>query len=346
MEMDDKKLERYILTMREAGKSYRLYDMHLHPFNVLSNRLKYVEKTECPGLFSTGPKKYVKPTDESAKALFEKECFAAFNKGASELGRFFAQRCFYHTGPYVFRELFDFVGIHKGLLLPVASPNGCFEQQMEEMFTMYSGDERFWFGGSVPNEIKNEEMKDYLGGLVEKFGIVAVKIHPCITRIDLAEVEGRTRVEAIINASEKYKLPVIIHSGGDSGSFGETGCYALIEHFAKVKLEASIPVVLAHGGLYGQASAQGLKEGMVILADLLRKNENLFVDTSALSRGAMCHLIRNIDVRRILFGSDGLYENPIAMQVRLLRALEEVCQEPETAFVQIAGDNWQKAIFS
>ena len=335
----ERKIEKYLQIIRKVHKCNRIYDMHVHPLDVFFNVAEYKEDQHVKGLFSQGERHYSKPTLKILKELFMRGDMHSSHNLNSRLIQCFLRKIYLHTGPYVFRSIFDISEIDKGLLLPVASENVPIDEQMELVFRMYSGDKRFYLAGSVPNTISNENVERFLEKQRDRYSIVAVKIHPNITGINLGDPEGKERIECVIRACSRLILPVVIHSGKTHDVSGKSFNFAEIKYFKDINLSSAAPVILAHGGAYGVPSSE-IRDGIIpVLKELLNMNQNLCIDISGLTCDAIYILLSNIEIGKILFGSDALYENPFVMEMRLVSALDSTNLNIEQSLVKIMSEN-------
>jgi predicted TIM-barrel fold metal-dependent hydrolase len=341
-----KRVEKYLEVMRGVHSSCTTYDMHVHPFEVFFTPLDYKDDPDLQGLSSLGNAKYFTPTLEGSKDSLEHwDEDSPGNIPDQRSLRFFLRRKYAHTGPHVFRSLFDVAEIDKGLLLPVASRNGALGEQMDLAFRMFSTDERFYLAGSVPNSIKNQEILRFLKTQIDKYSIVALKVHPNLSAIDLKESAGKERIECILDACSNLNLPLIIHVGRSNYLTGCASRFAEIENFRAMNLKTSIPIVMAHGGAYGIPTSEIRQSVIPVLRELLETNENLCIDISGLHFGPMCQLLASIEIERVLFGSDALYYNPFATEMRLLAALESAHLKIEESYRKIISQNIESRLF-
>jgi predicted TIM-barrel fold metal-dependent hydrolase len=341
----EKRVEKYVEVIREVHKSCTTYDMHVHPFEVFFNPLEYKEDPDLKGLFSLGNVRYSKPTLEGLKNSLANGEEDSSNTPDPRSLRFFLRKRYSHTGPYVFRSLFDIAEIDRGLLLPVAGGNATLGEQMDLASRMFSSDKRFYLAGSVPNSIKNQEILGFLKTQIDKYSIVALKAHPNLSGIDLKESAGKERIECILNACSDLNLPLIIHVGRSNYLAGSAGRFAEIANFRTMNLKASIPIVMAHGGAYGIPSSEIREIVIPALTELTETNENLCIDISGLHSGSMRQLLASINIDRILFGSDALYYDPFATEMRLLAALESVHLKMEESYTKIISENIESRLF-
>lgn len=77
----------------------------------------------------------------------------------------------------------------------------------------------------------------------------------------------------------------------------------------------------------------------------MKKYDNVCIDISGLDFECIKILLLNIDINRIIFGSDGMYIAPGLMVVRLIKAVKESNIDMELAIVKILSINPAKYIF-
>jgi predicted TIM-barrel fold metal-dependent hydrolase len=198
---------------------------------------------------------------------------------------------------------------------------------------------------SVPNTVRNEDVESFLQEQIKYYGIVAVKIHPNVTGINLGISVGKERVECIIAVTDQLGLPIIIHGGKNDVLKNNNGRFAEISKFKDINLKSSSPVIIAHGGAYGISASEMVDEVIPTLKKLLSQYENLCIDISGLRESAILSLLSSVETERVLFGSDALYENEIMVAMRLLYALEQSGLKLETSLIQILSENAARAVF-
>lgn len=339
------RLPYYLSILYEINKSYKTYDTHLHPVEIILNSLDYKEIPNEKGLFSLDGGEFVRPSLNGLPNDKDVETIEVLLKDRPEIIPILVRRTYSHTGPKVFKDYFDILGIAKGLMLTVAPANGPVDPQMSVAFKMFKQDIRFSLSGSVPNGVRNQDVASFLREEVEKYGIIAVKIHPGITAINLQTAQGKERTECIIEASAKIGLPVIIHAGPCFLPGKDNSEFALISNLEDINLRSSVPVILAHGGACGLSSSEVFHVVLPVLKKLINTHDNLLIDISGLNYENICLLLGILETERILFGSDALYNNQILILLRLMCALETCKPELRNSLVQILSKNPSKYIF-
>jgi predicted TIM-barrel fold metal-dependent hydrolase len=334
-----------IACLNRLRERYLTYDCHLHPFELFS-RFEYREHADTPGLFSRRGTRYRPPLPGSFTEEGAQPSVCALLRGRPELINLMNQKVYEHTGPVVFKDHMDLAGIDRGLLLPVAREQDEFPLQMASLAGMMEGEGRFGIGTSVPPAVRDDQIQAYLHQQVLAHGAIAVKVHPNLSRIDLDIPAGRSRLEAIISASSATRLPVIIHGGSSLIPNAGECRFGQIENLCEVNLRADVPVVIAHGGAWGRSVESLRTEVLPVLKAMLLKHDNLFIDISGLSHEHLKCLFSAVELKRILFGSDGLYVAPARMVVRVVLALQELHTKVEATLLQIMSENPSKFIFN
>ena len=343
---DLKIAKNYLSFIENLKTSYNFYDMHVHPFEVITNQYGYTPNKNYRGLFSRGNARYIPPRFEN---------IGVYNKIGEKEGQDIPQRIkflfirnlYTHTGPRVFRDHMRLSGIKKVLLLPVAPVVGDMDSQMTEISSMFGGQERFLMGCSIPNTIENKDIERFAIRMIHQFDAKAIKLHPNVSEIDLGSQSGIRRVESILDACEGSGMPLVVH-GGRSPVLKNpnASAYARIENLKNINWGISKKiVVIAHAGSYSCSLTEIEKDVIPRLNTMLSKYENIMIDISALEIDAVVAVFRNIDPQRILFGSDALYEPQWTSVVKVLCALSESGLKMEKTFIQIASTNPSKFLF-
>jgi predicted TIM-barrel fold metal-dependent hydrolase len=316
----------------------RFYDVHVHPFDVIFQSLRYRQLPDQAGVYGHDGSPFIAPQVGPVRLrgpiLPEPSYRPAFFMVV-------VRRLFRHTGPRVLGEQMALAGIDRTLLLPVAPATGSNEWEMNAIHEMFGNDPRFLVAVSVPNSVPLSGIAPYISRYVATRGVRAVKLHPAITGIDLGSGSGRQRAEAMLDGCRESGVPLIVH-GGRSYPVRDpkVGLYACIQNLARIKWrDARVPVVIAHAGCYGCALEEMEREVLPTLETMVSANENLLVDTSALEHDALALVLERVGIDRLLFGSDALYEPPWSAMVKLTMALRVNRMDPEASLRRVAGLN-------
>jgi predicted TIM-barrel fold metal-dependent hydrolase len=209
------------------------------------------------------------------------------------------------------------------------------------LLELSGGDRRLPLGYSVPNTVPKDAVPDDLRAAALRYGPRAVKLHPNISGIDLQTIEGVDRVESILAACSAARMPLIVH-GGRSPILDDEHArnFASLENLERVDWSRSREgVVIAHFGVFGCAGEEVSTIGLPTLKRILKRHDNVFVDTSGVTFDVLLEMLRGIDHGRIVFGSDALYFPMWKSLATLIHALSEIAVPVEESLARIAGHN-------
>ncbi|MBE0504806.1 MAG: hypothetical protein IBX46_11825 [Desulfuromonadales bacterium] len=343
MDLDKAEVERYLTILQAIGREHRLTDLHMHPFEVVFGAGRYNENQQTAGLWSTVDLCYLPPgtgeMDLAPQSDATHDLPAAMQERLAMLG---LRRLYVHTGPRCFADHMLLGGISRGLLLPVTRPGTDADKDMTLLAKIFGNDPRFLLGYSVPVETAEAAIEATVQRAIRLWEVRALKVHPCLSGINLCTAAGRSRLEAILAAASKANLPVIIHGGSYPDINESCGpCFGLLENIDGIDFNLTRhPVVIAHAGAFGLDQPQVESTVLPRLKKLLQCYDHLFVDVSALSATVIGLLLSRISFERIVFGSDALYELPCKSLIRLFVALERTSgNRAEELLVRIAATN-------
>jgi predicted TIM-barrel fold metal-dependent hydrolase len=345
MWMDETSVNRYLSIMMDMAQSVTLTDCHVHPFEVIYDQGVYEPNPQFEGVYSNGKTNYVPP----CPGPFDLDAFTRLPPKASpHLAKrmmLLALRCMYaHTGPRCCMDQASIAGIRRLILLPVAQPGETAEAQLSIMANYFGRDSRFLLGYSLPNTLMPNEVEEDVRRNMEAYGIKVLKLHPNLSGHDLTSQIGIDRVNALMDASKNLSMPVIVHGGpspvlADAVSAG----YGELKHLKNVDFgRTDQAVVIAHAGFYGLHYSDVEGTALHLLKNLMEKYNHLLIDTSSLTTQVLDLIIKNVDYKKILFGSDSYYEPTWKSAIKLYWVLEKFCINPEELFSIIAGQNPEK----
>lgn len=200
---------------------------------------------------------------------------------------------------------------------------------------------------SIPEEIERQ---------ITTYNIVGFKLHPNLQNFkpqpshnppEIAE-KLRTIYETVAN----HNLYILFHGGISYfqknidlryGNISRDRHNALLENFcdregkSEIFGEYDIPIVLAHLGHYGR-----LKIDYDLLQIITRKYKNVFFDTAGMSPNLIRKVIQITTSKKILFGSDALYNKMIYNLFFLYLAIKNAKIEEnfEEMLLNILGQNF------
>lgn len=341
----------YLSLLQAIKSSCPLYDMHVHPYEVLFDRFSYEHGPARPGVLSLAGKSYADPSLSNfhfpEMGDFKDE---PRSQRLQDISVMLLKKVYGHVGEQVFIDQMTLSGIDKVLLLPVASESctpGQFADRMRWVKQFYSNEERFWIAGSIPSAVSAIELGPYVRSLKMAYGIKAIKCHPVVSGIDLSSRSRRDWLEGVLAACSDSKLPLVIHGGRNNLYWGGSrGNFASLEHLKEIDMSLSEEsVILAHAGFHRCALPEIQAEGVPMLNQMLKAHRNLYVDISGLGFEPLKLVLGSVNIDRILFGSDALYSPQWEAVTMTLHALKELGMELEENFVQIAHINPKKTLF-
>lgn len=336
---------KYLDLVKELQKFYPTYDIHLHPIEIFSNSDSYVQNKSNSGIFHLDSRPYISPRNDSLyKIDLSTEVDISLNTNPRII-KLLNRMAYNHSGPVVFGNHLQLAGLDKALLLPVAQEHEDLRGKMKNIAAMFKGDPRFFMATSVPNPVRNDELVSYLIEDKNRFDVIAQKIHPNITNIDTASRNGKIRIERLIQASAEVGLPVIIHTGlSFIPSIGQKRNTAIADFF-DINIPKSVAVIFAHGGCFGHSAAEIESSILPKLKLVLKKHSNTYIDISGLELPALTKLIDAVDLRRIIFGSDGLYVAPAAILLKLIASIKTSGKDLEQCLIHILSKNPARHLF-
>jgi predicted TIM-barrel fold metal-dependent hydrolase len=340
-------VSKYLGFIREVKSDLQLYDMHVHPYEIIFNECEYKHCDYERGLLSTTggkiPEIGIQPVRlNGSSPAGKKSIFISSSLKAGLTSRYS------HTGPKILINTMNFSGIDKSLLLPVVRSNEFdYEDYMSRMHRLFSKNDRFSFALAVPIKCRDDDLIEYSRKMTSKFEIAAIKVHPNLSEIDIGKQEGQEVIERILAVCDRLHLPLIIH-GGLSPICPNFRCfnYSSLDNLSKINWKITeTPVIIAHGGLYGHKESEVSSTLLPVLKKMLSRHDNLAVDISGLPIYSICAILNAVDKGKILFGSDALYEEQWEMLVKLLYCLESSPRRVDEEFVKIVSENPAKYIF-
>ncbi|GFO68491.1 hypothetical protein GMLC_20700 [Geomonas limicola] len=341
----------YLGILAGIKQHHRLYDVHVHPYEVLFDRFTYQDSASAPGVLSLDGKGYSTP---SIYHFRFPELTDLGNDSKSirlqDISVMLLKKVYSFVGEKVFSDQMELGGIDKVLLLPVASESSSatqFENRLRWVTEYYSDQRRFAIAGSVPGSVPTDGLRDYILSQQVRFNIKAIKCHPVVTGIDLSRMARKQWLAELVRACGQCRLPLIIHSGRNNPYWGgkRTNCAAL-ENLKRINFSCSgTPVIIAHAGFHRCTMSDILTEGLPLLKNMLSTHDNLFVDISGLTFEPLKVVIEHLPANRILFGSDALYAPQWESVILTLHALRVKGRRIEDDFIKYASINPRSLIF-
>jgi predicted TIM-barrel fold metal-dependent hydrolase len=341
----------YLAVLQSLRQSYPLYDMHVHPYEVLFDRFTYEDESTLPGVLSLAGKSYTAPS----VSKFNFPEMGDFNddprsQRLQEISVMLLRKVYGNVGEQVFIDQMTLSGIDKVLLLPIAAESSTpnqFHSRMRWVKRFYTDEERFWIAGSIPGAMTGDEVRPYVRALRRDYGVRAIKCHPVVSGIDLSTGMRKEWLEELLAACHESRIPLIIHGGRNNPYWGGSrGNFAALENLKDINMSLSgNPVILAHAGFHRCKTSDIEQEGLEILDRMLQQHPNLYVDISGLTFEPLKMVLRSVAGNRILFGSDALYSSQWEAVTMTLHALRDLGMAVEENFIQYASINPGNTIF-
>jgi predicted TIM-barrel fold metal-dependent hydrolase len=315
----------YLQQIRELGAASRITDMHVHATEVIRGRKQYVGDP-ADLLSEPGSPDYQIPRITPLRLIVPDAASRMPAETRNRLSEGMFERSYRHTGNRVMHDQMDLCGVRHALMLPVATAASSIEEQMAILMAMQNASGRILIGYSVPAEVPTASVEAHLRKAVSRFPIVAVKLHPNLSAINLGTDPGKARVEAILESCGKLQLPVIVH-GGCSPILGDSpqATFSTIDELSRIDWSVTgSDVIIAHFGVYGCHGHGSQSASFATVNRLLDRYPNLYLDTSGVGPEVMLAALESTDLERLVFGSDALYIPMWQVLVSIVHALREL----------------------
>ena len=342
------KISKYLSIIQMLRQTYRFYDIHVHPYEILFDKFSYNYCPSKPKILSMAGKTYAVP------AINEFEFTETYDSSlCTEPSRLRSislmqlSSVYGNVGEQVFIDHMNLGGIDKVLLLPVVSESGNIDSRMRWIKQFYNNEDKFLIGGSIPGELSGSDILPYVAAMKRQYDIKALKCHPVVTGIDLSASVRKEWLEMLLVTCDEFNLPLVLHTGRNIPYWGgERGNFGSLENLSAINWSVSSePVIFAHAGLHRCSAHEVQKELLPILRIMLKSHSNLYVDISCIGFESLKLVLSSVDMDRIVFGSDALYVPQWGGVAMTMHALTDLNMKLEESFVQIASVNPQKIIF-
>lgn len=328
---------------REILGEHISIDLHVSPYEVIFNTFSYSPNPYDAGIMSVEPTRYQPPVVSSLAYQEDppRPVERSVLNGVEKMSLFLYRRAFAHIGQRVLEDQMRMGGIKRCLLLPVLHPHSDGQSEMEFVARLFLGDDRFMLGYCVPNTVRGESIGEDLQKAMRRYRIRAVKLNANISSIDLSTPAGRSRAETILRECQTNALPFFVHTGRSPVVRDPTTRdFSSLENMTKIDWGISrYPVILSHGGLMGRTQEEIENNLLPRLSVILAGHHNVYIDLSSLEIPSLRLLLANVDIARIVFGSDFPYFTQWGTIVKLLFALSQVCRSIEEPFLSILVEN-------
>ena len=348
MDLCAKEVQKIMNWISDIKKDYKLYDMHVHPNEIIFNEYVYNQNKNFSEIQSIKGISYQKPEISNVKFPPEGEkktiSTPIMNKKIALMMSL--KKLYGHIGPEVIAHHMNISGIDQVLLLHVSPFSAGQGIDIEEIHDLYGDDNRFLLACSLPVDIKISEIKSHLIRAKNRFNIKAIKVHPSISGMDLSNKYYVDLFEEILVTADYLKLPIVVHVGRSNLlNNPDYANYALIDNFLKIDFGlTNYAVVIAHAGLH-QIDLSEQESVLRKLSMLMEKYSNINIDISTLQMNEIDKVINKTSIDRIMFGSDALYIQQWKMITMLFYLLEQRYRDFSDKFIKICSLNPYKTIF-
>lgn len=318
-------------------------DVHIHPFEVIFNSLRYGPDPSHGGVFGIDHMRYKPPSVTPLRMESDAGNVpdAVPHQDANRISALLYRKLYSHIGPGVLGDQMELSGIGKCLLLPVLQPESSGNEEMELVTGLYGGDDRFMIGYCIPNHVRPADIANDIRSAIARYGIKAIKLHPNLTGIDLGTSGGRERIEAVLQGCQDLSLPLVVHGGlSPVIKNPRARAYSSLSNLSLIDWGMTTrPVVFSHAGLMGASLQEIESDLMPAVKRILRAHSHVLIDISALDFSALCLVLKAVDPQRIVFGSDSFYFSQWGAIIKLFRALKRSFPSFEERFLRIVSLN-------
>lgn len=221
--------------------------------------------------------------------------------------------------------------------------------------------EQFYYLGSI--DVHNWSLEQ-IARAMDQFGnhpnIIGIKLHPNLQNFKPQPSDNppvvAEKLRLIYGRAEQKALYLLFHSGRsnlldifDQGfkPSARSTSNALITQFCDKKGSSEIfgvynvPIVLAHLGHYGLS-----RFNLDCLRQIINRYPNVYFDTSAVSPNRIAQYIKTFGSDRLIFGTDGLYNNLVHSLFFVYLAVQKAgfLKHMETLLVSLLGGKFYTSI--
>jgi len=144
-----------------------------------------------------------------------------------------------------------------------------------------------------------------------------------ISTIFMKHLDDKT-VESVFAVAQSYDLPVIVHAGCDPGIWELPGYCKYGDPSRLIKIleeHRDVATIIAHIGSYSYLAPGVFLEETI---ELVKRFDNVYVDTSAVPPGLVGIAAKHIPSDKILFGSDYPVVNNIDLETFIYEVYREL----------------------
>jgi len=338
-----------------------IVDTHVHPFDVMG--IVHPEDYPCPGkrksLVPKAVHEHLKPT------LVERmEAGRLVNALVNITSRLFPwvvvseiRSMYGATGEQRLLDEMECARVDSAVLAPV-------EPWVSSVhIKRHFPDSRFLLLGSIDLHASDlDGIHMQLVRLVNELHVVGIKLHPNLQGFkpqpqdnprELAE-----KLRLLYKTAEEHKLYLLFHGGKTNviryvdrryGNHPRSGSNGLLKNFCSETGEGEVfsayrtPKIIAHLGHYGLDRLD-----CSLIRKIADRHEDVFFDTSGVSPGSIKKMIELVGSRRLIWGSDALYNRMRYSMFFVYKAAlsARTHENPDDIMMNILGRNYHSSVLT
>lgn len=243
-------------------------------------------------------------------------------------------------------------GIDKCVLIPIEP-----FVSTQSIYKNFNASSFIIMGSIDIQNIPYDAIKENIILQINQYNIKGIKLHPNLQGFHPQPKKNNNelcmKLKILYRVIGECGLYVLFH-GGSTNIFniqkqrGAHTNFASLDNFftnndecLEVFNKYNTPVILAHAGSYAQ-----LKLNVGKLKKICYKHPNVFFDTAGLAEKIIRRVIEAVGSKKIIFGSDALYDKMIYKIRFTYNALKgaKISESIETASINIFGNNFKKFV--
>lgn len=220
---------------------------------------------------------------------------------------------------------------------------------------------RFLILGSIDiNKVETGEIESRIKEQINNYKIIGIKLHPNLQNFKPQpshnSKEISEKLKLIYRTAEKYNLYLLFHGGLTSftkyinpkfESSSRSKDNAILENFCDDNGESEIfgkydiPIIIAHLGHFGKNKLNGR-----LMKTIAEKHKNVYFDTAAVSPAMIKDAIEILGSKRLILGSDAIYNRMIFAIYFVYLAAQKVesGETEENILMNILGRNFERIL--
>ena len=351
--MDKEKIKKVLLEIKRIKEknNIQFIDTHIHPYDVMG------------AIHYSNIKNEIKERNYFKGGILEKLKYNKLEKVGSRIFfKFFPKltnKIIKKTYNYVNQETIlkelDINIIDRGVLLPVEPwlPTDVIGKN-------FSNDKFMLLGSLDVNSIDIKDIENKIDKYITEYKIVGLKLHPNLQNFKPQPSHNSSQVseklKVIYSVAEKNKLYLLFHGGISNYTniidlkynyIIRSRTNALLKNFcdengkSEIFGKYNIPIVIAHLGHYGVANPN-----YNLVKVINQRFDNVYFDTAGVSPSLLKNIIRLISSKKIIFGSDALY-NKVSYNIYFLYLAvkdSRFDERTENILLNILGHNYLSKI--